>query len=220
MARSRPTRWRGASAGSGRLLASRSQCCRPCARWAPPESATSCSTTGLVGSQLAGPAMLSSCRAKKSVIAAWWAVMPGIRAASRQKASVLRKPVRSVLKGQWAQAAWRKRGSSSASPAGAASAGAPGAADCKVCRPSCVASPASSSWRPGEATRCQAQSASASDKDTGDRPDVSAAVLACTRRSRRWKGVSSVRPGAAGSAVGVAGMGVAGWLRACGACRW
>ncbi len=206
MATLRPTskRWASAaSCASGNPETSASQCIMPLTRCAPSEAATSSSTTGLVGSQFAGPIMPRHWRAKKRVMSAWCAVMPGICAASRQKASVLRKPVRSALNGQRAQASWRKRGSSSASPVGP-SPPSPNER-CSVSRPSWAPSAASSIWRPGETARCQAQSAQARPSDTGDRSAISGAALACNRRSRRCVGDSGARS-RVNDTVGVGGL--------------
>src|SRR5512139_2031876 len=175
--------------GQGTPVRSSSQCFVPLSRWLPPDSTASRSTTGLVNRPLAGVSMPSHWRAKKSVSCAWCSVMPGSRVASRQNASTLRKPARQTLNGHCVQSSWRKRGSSSAAPAGAWPSSP--AAKRTVSMPNCAARAANSIWRPGDTPRCQAQSAQASDSDTGDRSPSKGAAAACSNRSRRSVGGSS-----------------------------
>ena len=137
--------------------------------------------------------MPSHCRAKNCVTAACCAFMPGVLAASRQKASWLRKAWRSAANGHCVHASWRKRGSSSSAPR-CSSPGVPPALMRTPSAPSRTASAARSICRPGDCIRCQAQSAQASDSDTGDKLRVNIwALAAWTSRSRRWVGVSGVQ---------------------------
>ena len=144
-----------------------------------------------IASQFAGAITPSHCRAKNRVRSAWCAVMPGTCDASRQNASVLRKPVRNWLNGHRPHASWRNRGSSSIAACSAFST----APRLSVSRVNWVASAASSIWRPGETPKCQAQSAMAKAMEIGESEPVTGAAAACTRRSRRWVGVSSTRGG-------------------------
>ena len=131
--------------------------------------------------------MPSHWRAKKSTSWVWCALTPRTHEAERQNASALRKPARHSEYGHWAQASSRKRGSSSWAPMPSDS-----LPSCwrQVSCASRAASAASSICRPGEAPRCQAQSAKARLSAMGDRLPAAGAAAVCTRRSSRSVGVS------------------------------
>ena len=170
----------------GHPVASASQCCSPLRRCAPPDSSMSRCTTGLVAGRLAGEHVQPLPRKELGQVGMVRCHAGHLGGFAPERLGVVktgahlaegplgpgRVPKTRVFIGRCGRlvrAGHRRAQGLAASRA---------------------ASAASSSWRPGDSARCQAQSAAARPSDTGESPPVSGAMAACVSRSSFWVGVS------------------------------